>query len=128
MIRKLMLAFSAILLTAALGLAISQQKPEQQPEQKAEQKTGHSDKDKKVKVRTGEVVTIDAAKNEITIKDDAGTEARLQVGTFTKITKAGQSITLADLKVGDKISSECAESSDGCKAQSIQVIPPPPSQ
>ncbi|MFY9609035.1 MAG: hypothetical protein WAU45_10545 [Blastocatellia bacterium] len=127
MIGKLMLAFFAILLTAALGLAISQQKPEQKPEQKAEEKPGDSDK-KVIKVRTGEVMTVDATKNEITIKDDAGTEARLLIDTFTKITKAGQSITLADLKVGDKISSECAESSDGCKAKAIQVIPPGPSQ
>ncbi len=131
MIRKLMLAFSAILLTAALGLAIDQQQPEQQPEQQQEQKAPETpvDSDKKApKMRTGVVVTIDATKNEITIKDDAGTEARVLIDTLTKITRAGESITLADLKVGDRISSECAESTDGCNAKVVQVIPPAPSQ
>ena len=122
-----MLAFSAILLTAALGLAIGQQKPEQQPEQQEPGTPVESDK-KAPKMRTGVVVTIDATKNEITIKDDAGTEARVLIDTLTKITRAGESITLADLKVGDRISSECAESTDGCKAKVVQVIPPAPSQ
>jgi hypothetical protein len=122
-----MLAFSAILLTAALGLAIGQQKPEQQPEQKVPETPVESDK-KALKMRTGIVVTIDATKNEITIKDDAGTEARVLIDTLTKITRAGESITLADLKVGDRISSECAESTDDCKAKVVQVIPPAPSR
>lgn len=122
MIGKLMLSFSAILLTAALGLAIGQQKPEQKPEQKAEE----TSEQKAAKVRTGQVVTVDASTNAITIKDDAGVETRVLTDTLTKITKAGESITLADVKVGDKISSECAESSDGCKAKTIQVMPADP--
>lgn len=128
---KLMLAVSAMLLTALVGLVFAQQKseqkPEQTPEQKQEQKAADSDK-KDIKIRTGEVVSTDAAKNQIVFKDDAGVEVRLLVGSFTKITRDGKSITLADVKTGDKISSECAESSDGCKAKSIQVMPPAPSQ
>jgi len=123
MMRKLMLAASAILLTTVLGLAIGQQKPEQ----KAEDNPTNADK-KAAKMITGEVVTVDATKKEITIKDDAGMETRLLVASSTKLTKAGKSITLADVKTGDKISTECAESSDGCKAKSIEVMPPSPSQ
>ena len=118
MIGKLMLAVSAILLTALVGLVLAQQKTEQHP--------GNSEQ-KAIKVRAGEVLSVDAIKNEINIKDDAGVETRLLVGASTKITREGKSITLADVKVGELVSSECAESSDGCKAKSIKVSPPPPS-
>ena len=114
---KLMLAVSAILFTALVGLVLAQQKAEQNP--------GNSEQ-KAIKVRAGEVLSVDAIKNEINIKDDAGVETRLLVGA-SKITKEGKSITLADVKVGELVSSECAESSDGCKAKSIKVSPPPPS-
>lgn len=127
MLGKLKLAVSAMLLTALVGLVLAQQKPdqkaEQKPEQKSEQKAVEPDQ-KPLTVRTGEVVSIDATKNEIVIKDDAGVESHLLTGGTTKITRAGKTIAFADVKVGDKVSSECADSTDGCKAKSIEVIPP----
>ena len=80
MLGKLKLAVSAMLLTALVGLVLAQQKPdqkaEQKPEQKSEQKAVEPDQ-KPLTVRTGEVVSIDATKNEIVIKDDAGVEGHL---------------------------------------------------
>ncbi len=75
---------------------------------------------------TGEVVSVDATKNEIVIKDEAGTEAHLLISSSTKITRSGRPITLADVKAGDKVTSECEASADGCKAKSITVTSPAP--
>jgi hypothetical protein len=70
---------------------------------------------------TGEVVLVDANKNEIVIKDEAGTEAHLRITATTKITRSGRPITLADVKAGDRVTSECETAADGCEAKSISV-------
>ena len=113
--KKYVLAISVVLCTVMLGLALAQ---EQATEQKKPDKA-------QAKAQTGEVVSIDAAKNEIVIKDDASAEVRLLVSTSTKITRDGKTIALAELKVGDKVTSECEASAEGCKAKSITVIPAP---
>jgi hypothetical protein len=113
---KYVLAVAAVLCIAVLGMAAAQQKSDDAAQKKA------------AKVQTGEVVSIDPMKNEIVIKDNTGAEAHLLISASTKITKAGKAITLADVKVGDILSSECEDSSDGCKAKSVQVTPPAPSQ
>ena len=76
---------------------------------------------KSAKVQTGEVVSVDAAKNEIVIKDASGAEARLLVSSATKITKEGKGIQLAEIQAGDMVTSECEDSADGCKAKSVKV-------
>jgi ABC-type Fe3+-hydroxamate transport system substrate-binding protein len=112
--KRYLLAISVIVMM--LGVAIAQekaaepQKPEKAP--KAE-----------VKAQTGEVVSLDATKNEIVIKDDAGAEVRLLISTSTKISRDGKAIAIGDVKVGDKVTTECETSADGCKAKSITVIP-----
>lgn len=119
--KKYVLAISVFLCTAMLGMAIAQekasepQKPDKPPMVMA-------------KVQTGEILSIDPAKNEIVIKDDTGAEIHLLIGTTTKITRDGKSISLREVKVGDIATSECEQSADGCKAKSITVTPPPPSQ
>jgi hypothetical protein len=115
--KKYMLAISVVLLM--LGAAIAQEKaPEPQKPEKAPKV--------EAKAIAGEVTSIDATKNEIVIKDDAGAEVRLLISTTTKITKAGKGIAFGDVKVGDKVASECEASADGCNAKSLAVIPPPP--
>ena len=117
--KKYVWAVSVILMM--LGAAIAQekaqeaQKPEKAPKVEA-------------KAIAGEVTSLDATKNEIVIKDDAGAEVRLLISTTTKITKAGKGIAFADVKVGDKVAAECEASADGCKTKSLAVIPPTPSQ
>src|SRR5215510_14137053 len=76
---------------------------------------------KSAKVQTGEVVSVDATKNEIVIKDASGSEAHILVSSATKITKEGKGIQLAEVQAGDMITSECDDSADGCKAKSVKV-------
>ena len=119
---KFVLAVSVILCTVLLGVAIAQEKPEpkQEPKQpKTEQPA------KATKAYAGEVVSVDATKNEIVIKDEAGAETKLLVDKSTKITKEGKAISLADVKGGDKVTSDCEASGDGCKAKAVQVTTPP---
>jgi hypothetical protein len=75
---------------------------------------------------SGEVVSVDRARNEIIIKDDAGTETRLLISASTRLTRSGRSVPLADVKAGDKVTGECESSADGCKAKSIVVTSPAP--
>jgi hypothetical protein len=117
--KKYVLAISVILCLSIV--AIAQEKAQEPPKQEPIAQTT-------VKAQSGEVVSIDATKNEIVIKDAAGAEMRLLFSASTKYTKAGKTIALGDVKVGDKITSECDQSSDGCKAKSITVLPPAPSQ
>jgi len=114
--KKYALAVSILVCTVMLGVALAQEKqvepkPDQTPKATAPQ--------------MGQVVSIDAAKNEIVIKDDSGAEVHLLIATTTKITRDGKTISLTDIKVGDKIASECQQSADGCKAKSVAVMPPP---
>src|SRR6185503_17600898 len=75
---------------------------------------------KTTKVQNGQAVSIDAAQSLIVIKNDAGAEVKILVSPTTKITREGKTAALADLKEGDKVTSECEESADGCKAKSVK--------
>jgi len=74
----------------------------------------------------GEVVSVDATRNEIVIKDDNGAEARLLLSPSTSITRSHRAITLANIRVGDKVTGECEAAADGCRAESITVTSPAP--
>ena len=126
--KKYVLAISVILCTVMLGVAIAQEKATDKQKPEKAQKVEDQAPKAEAKVQSGEVVSIDATKNEIVIKDDAGAEVRLLISTTTKFTKADKTIALSDVKVGDKLACECEPSADGCKAKSIAVIPPTPSQ
>jgi hypothetical protein len=76
------------------------------------------------KVLSGSVVSVDAAKNLIVIKDAAGAEMNLLISSSTTITRDGKGIGLAEIKAGDSISSECEDSSGDCKAKSVRVTAP----
>jgi hemolysin activation/secretion protein len=153
--RKNLFVLSLIVLMSLLGLAMAQQKPEQNPEQKVEQKPAQKPEQKPAqkpeqkteqkaeqkpeqkpdesaqlasKVLTGDVVTVDATKNEIVIKDNGGMEVHISIGASTKFFKGDKAIALADVKVGDKLTCECENTGEGCKAKAIVVTPPTPSQ
>jgi len=114
--KRFMLAIPVILCVLMAAVAIAQEKVTE------EQKPA------KAKAHTGEVVSVDAEKNEIVIKDATGAEVRLLVSTSTKINKAGKTIAFADIKVGDKLTTECEMTGDTWTAKSITVIPATPSQ
>ncbi|HWP45099.1 MAG TPA: hypothetical protein VNO14_17790 [Blastocatellia bacterium] len=113
--KKYAFAFFLILFTASLALAIQDQKPAEKAEgqQPAEQKA--------TKTITGEITSVDSTKNEVVLKDASGADVRFTVNESTRITKAGKTIQLADLKAGEKITVECEESASGCVAKTILV-------
>ena len=136
--RKILFVVSLIVLTSLFGLVSAQQKPEQKPEQKAEQKAEQKPEQKPeqkqdesasqaAKILVGEVVTVDATKNEIVIKNEGGVEVHLSIVASTKIFKADKPIALAEVKVGDMLTCECENSGEGCKAKGIVVTPKTPS-
>jgi hypothetical protein len=119
--KRYVLAISVILCTVMLGMAIAQEKA------KEEQKPDKAPKPTAI-TQTGEVLSVDPTKNEIVIKDDTGAEIHFLIGTSTKITREGKAISLGDVKAGDRVTGECEQSADGCKAKSIVVTPAVPSQ
>jgi len=136
--RKFVLAVSFIL-CGLLGSALAQEpqppqpqqpmQPQQQPAKKeAAQKPDKSAEKAAAKTRAGEVISIDATKNEIVVKDENDAELHLLIVTSTKITRDGKTLAIADVKAGDKLLIDCEDSAEGCKAKSIQVAVPPPPQ
>jgi hypothetical protein len=116
---KYFLSVAVIVCVALLGAASAQEKATQP-------KTDESTQQKPALVQAaGDVVSIDAMKNELVIKDNAGVETHLLIGASTKITRDGKAITLADIKAGDKITSECEDTADGFKARTVTVTPAP---
>ena len=104
---KRLFAFFLVLFVVSLGQAVI---TAHQPDLSVEDKTV-----------SGEVVSVDAAKNEVVIKDSAGSEVRLVVNDSTKFTKGDKTISLADVKAGEKVTCEVAESEGKWVAKSIQV-------
>ena len=107
--KKCLFAFSLIIFMASLGLAMTTGYQTAQAPQKA------------MKTITGEVVSVDAAKSEVAVKDDTGAEVRLATNKSTKVTKEGKAAALTDLKPGDKVTCEAEEASGGWLAKSIKV-------
>jgi hypothetical protein len=104
---KRLFAFFLVLFAVSLGqAAITAHQPD------------FSGEDKMV---SGAVASVDAAKNEVVIKDSAGAEVHLVVNDSTKLTKGDETISLADLKPGVKVTCEAAESEGKWVAKSIQV-------
>jgi hypothetical protein len=75
------------------------------------------------KAQSGKVVSVDASKNVIAIKDETGADKTLQVAASTKITRGGKDITLADIKAGDKVSYMLGEGGEAAPVKSISVTP-----
>ena len=107
--KKFMFAFSLVLFLTSIGLAGA---------------TGYqSDKSaqKAAKTVSGEVMSVDPAKNELVVKDETGSEVRLLVGKATKVTKQGKAISLADVKPSEKVTCEAEEAAGSWTARSIRV-------
>lgn len=108
--KKCLFAFSLIIFLASLGVAMNTQDQLKSTSQKAASKTVN-----------GEVMSVDSAKNEIVVKDDAGAEVRLLTSKSTKVTREGKSIGLTDVKPSEKVICEAEESSGTWIAKSIRV-------
>src|SRR5882672_8063853 len=93
--KKFIFAFSLVLFLTSLGLAGATNRQSDQSAVSSAQKAA--------KTVSGEVVSVDPAKNELVIKDETGGEVRLLVGKSTKVTKEGKAISLADVKPSEKV-------------------------
>jgi Cu/Ag efflux protein CusF len=100
---------SALLLTASVVFSITQQT--------AAAKTPSS----RFVSTAGKVTAVNAAQNQIIIKDESGKDITLVVSESTAITRDGKSATLADLKPGDWVTSEGEESGGAYKVTSIKA-------
>jgi type 1 fimbria pilin len=107
--KKSLFAFCLILFTASLGLAMT---TEYQSESKTQKAT---------KTITGEIVSVDSAKNEVVVMDGAGAEVRLLTDKSTKVTKEGKTISLTQVKPSEKVTINAEEAAGGWWAKSIQV-------
>jgi len=105
-----------------LSVAIAQQQQQPPPQQAPET----SEKSQKAaKVFTGEVVSIDVTNKDLVVKDAAGAETHVAIDTSTKIKQGDKTLTMSDLKAGDRVTYECEDSTGPCKAKTIKIIPPP---
>ena len=108
-ILKRLFAFFLALFTASFGQAII---TAHQPDSAAQES---------VKTVSGEVVSVDSDKNEVVIKDNADSEVRLVVNESANLTKGDKTISLEEVKPGEKVTCELAESEGKWVAKSIQV-------
>jgi len=71
--------------------------------------------------QAGKVVSVDIAKNELTVKEDQGSSQTLRVNTDTKITKNGRAVTLAEVKTDDRVVYEFDETT-GTTLKMLTVV------
>ena|SRR5437870_2802909 len=71
--------------------------------------------------QAGKVVSVDVTKNELTIKEDQGNNQTLRISSETKITKNGKDVTLAEVKVDDRVLYEYDEAT-GSTLKSLTVV------
>jgi hypothetical protein len=113
-------AFSLILSMAAIA-PLSTAHPAKAMAKAMAKATASALTQKAMKTVTGEVSSVDSAKNEVVIKDDAGAEVRLMFDKTTKVTKEGKPITIAEVKPAEKVICDAEETANGWLAKSIKV-------
>ena len=109
MIKRLS-AFSLVLFLATLGATLGQAAT-----------TPHQPDSSAPKTVSGEVVSVDSAKHEVVIKDGAGAEVHIVVNESTTLTKGDKTVSLADLKAGEKVAVEADEAEGKLVAKTIAV-------
>ena len=111
--RWIVVAIAFSLVVPLVNLLAQQQKAGQAPAAPKAQPA--------LKTHSGEVVSVDTTKNQIVIKQRTGKEMTLEVAPDARITKARQTITLSDVKPGDRVTTRCDESGGKCVLKSIRV-------
>ena len=71
--------------------------------------------------QAGKVMSVDLAKSELTIKEDQGNNQTLRISSETKISKNGKEVTLAEVKVNDRVLYEFDETT-GSTLKSLTVV------
>ncbi len=117
--KAIALVVSLLFAIAVSGLSIAQEKKEAAPAPAKEEKKMDEKKHAKKSGHYihGEVTAVDAAANTLTVKGKKG-EVTLTIDDKTKFHKGK---TLADVKVGDKLSVKYAEKDGQMVAKSIMM-------
>jgi len=117
--KAIALIVSLLFVFAVAGLSIAQEKKEAAPAPAKEEKKMDEKKHAKKSGHYihGEVTAVDAAANTLTVKGKKG-EVTLTIDDKTKFHKGK---TLADVKVGDKLSVKYAETDGQMVAKSIMM-------
>jgi Cu/Ag efflux protein CusF len=71
---------------------------------------------------TAKVVSVDASRNAIEIKDQSGANVTMAVSPQAKITKDGKAVTLNDIKADDTVSVEWEDEGGRMTAKSVTVV------
>jgi hypothetical protein len=71
---------------------------------------------------TAKVVSVDASRNAIEVKDQSGANVTMAVSPQAKITKDGKDVSLSDIKADDTVSVEWEEEGGRMTAKSITVV------
>jgi Cu/Ag efflux protein CusF len=71
---------------------------------------------------TAKVVSVDASRNAIEVKDQSGANVTMAVSPTAKITKDGKDVALTDIKADDTVSVEWDEEGGRMTAKSITVV------
>ena len=123
-LRFLIICTVAIALNFMISPSFAQEKKEEVKPATMEKAEPAKAKKPAVPSISGEVVSVDAASNTIAIKSKKGEEKKLEVNKDTKITKEKNSITLQDIKAGEKVRAEYSEAEGKMMAKSIKVRVP----
>jgi hypothetical protein len=71
---------------------------------------------------TAKVVSVDAARNAIEIKDQTGANVTMSVSPQARITKDGKDVALSDIKADDTVSVEWEDEGGKMTAKSLTVV------
>ena len=134
MIRRFTL-FAFLFLFACLGYALAQsqahppqerQFPQEQPLVKEQAEPEQAGQPQKL---TGEIQNIDLEKKTITIKDETSRPTQdVDFNDATAFSRDAKSITIGDLKKGDRVSLEVDSQNIATKVEIAvpEAVPPPP--
>jgi Cu/Ag efflux protein CusF len=103
------LSLLAVFTMASVGFAYQEPQPATQQQQQA-------------KRATAKVVSVDASRNVIEIKDQTGANVSMAVSPQAKITKDGKDVTLNDIKADDTVSVDWEEEGGRMTAKSVTVV------
>lgn len=118
--RIIALVVAMLFVLSVAGFALAAEKKEAAPAEKKEAAPAEKKAPAKVKQVTGEVTAVDAAAKTLTVKGKAG-DVALTADDKTTVKIGKEKKTLADVKVGDKVTVRYAEMDGKNVAKSIMV-------
>ncbi len=118
--RIIALIVAMIFVLAVVGFAVAVEKKEAAPAEKKEAASAEKKAPAKVKQVTGEVTAVDAVAKTLTVKGKAG-DVAITADDKTSVKIGTEKKSLADVKVGDKVTVKYVEADGKNLAKSIVV-------